>query len=46
MEISEDRVHGKRYLDMSVEIESEDESADSKKKNLQKKCCLVAFCAK
>jgi len=37
MEISEDRVHGKRYLDMSVEMESEDESPDSKEKRIYRK---------
>ena len=41
MEISEDWVAGKRYLDMNVEMESENESADSKEENLQRKCCLI-----
>jgi transposase-like protein len=42
MEISEDWVVGKRYLDMNVEMESENESADSKEKRIyRKKCCLI-----
>jgi len=34
MEISEDWIAGKRYLDMNVEMESEDECADSGKKKI------------
>jgi len=34
MEISEDWVAGKRYLDMNMEMESENESADSKEKRI------------
>ena len=30
-------IAGKRYLNMQTEIENENESANSKKKNLQKK---------
>jgi len=37
MEISEDWIAGKRYLDMNVEMESEDESADSKEKRIYRK---------
>ncbi len=37
MEISEDWVVGKRYLDMNVEMESENESADSKEKRIYRK---------
>jgi len=37
MEISEDWVAGKRYLDMNVEMESENESADSKEKRIYRK---------
>ena len=37
MEISEDWVAGKRYLDMNVEMESENESADSKAKRIYRK---------
>ncbi|MBW1707370.1 MAG: transposase [Deltaproteobacteria bacterium] len=40
MEISEDWVVGKRYLDMNVEMESENESADSKEKRIYKKMLL------
>ena len=37
MEISEDWAVGKRYLDMNVEMENENESANSdKKKNYRK----------
>jgi transposase-like protein len=34
MEISEDWIAGKRYLDMNVEMENESESADSKEKRI------------
>jgi putative transposase len=37
MEISEDWIAGKRYLDMSVEMENESESADSKEKRIYRK---------
>ena len=37
MEISEDWVAGKRYLDMNVEMENENESADSKEKGIYRK---------
>ena len=37
MEISEDWAAGKRYLDMNVEMENENESADSKEKGIYKK---------
>jgi putative transposase len=37
MEISEDWIAGKRYLDMTVETENEDESADSKEKRIYRK---------
>jgi len=37
MEISEDWIAGKRYLDMNVEMESENESADSKEKRIYRK---------
>jgi transposase-like protein len=37
MEISEDWVAGKRYLDMSVEMENESEAADSKEKRIYRK---------
>ena len=37
MEISEDWIAGKRYLDMTVEMENEDESADSKEKRIYRK---------
>ena len=37
MEISEDWVAGKRYLDMNVEMENESESADSKEKRIYRK---------
>ena len=37
MEISEDWVAGKRYLDMNVEMENEDESANSDKKRIYRK---------
>jgi len=37
MEISEDWIAGKRYLDMNVEMENENESADSKKKRIYRK---------
>ena len=37
VEISEDWVAGKRYLDMNVEMESENESADSKEKRIYRK---------
>jgi len=42
MEISEDWIAGKRYLDMSVGMDNENESADSKEKGIyRKKCCLI-----
>jgi len=34
------RIAGKRYLDMNVEMENEDESADSKEKRIYKKKLL------
>jgi len=37
MEISEDWIAGKRYLDMNVEMENEGESADSKEKRIYRK---------
>jgi len=37
MEISEDWVAGKRYLNMNVEMENESESADSKEKRTYRK---------
>ena len=37
MEISEDWIAGKRYLDMSVEMENETESANSKEKRIYRK---------
>jgi len=37
MEISEDWIAGKRYLDMSVKMENESESADSKEKRIYRK---------
>ena len=37
MEISEDWIAGKRYLDMNVEMENESESADSKEKRIYRK---------
>ena len=37
MEISEDWIAGKRYLDMNVEMENENESADSKEKRIYRK---------
>ena len=37
MEISEDWIAGKRYLDMTVETENEDKSADSKEKRIYRK---------
>jgi len=37
MEISEDWIAGKRYLDMTVKMENEDESADSKEKRIYRK---------
>ena len=37
MEISEDWVAGKRYLNMDVEMENENESADSKEKRIYRK---------
>ena len=37
MEISEDWIAGKRYLDMSVESENESESANSKEKRIYRK---------
>lgn len=37
MEISEDWIAGKRYLDMTVETENEDESANSKEKRIYRK---------
>lgn len=37
MEISEDWIAGKRYLDMTVKMENEDESANSKEKRIYRK---------
>ena len=37
MEISEDWIAGKRYLDMTVEMENDDESANSKEKRIYRK---------
>ena len=37
MEISEDYIAGKRYLDMNVEMENEGESANSKQKRIYRK---------
>ena len=37
MEISEDWIAGKRYLDMNVKMENENESADSKEKRIYRK---------
>jgi transposase-like protein len=37
MEISEDWIAGKRYLDMTVKTENEDESANSKEKRIYRK---------
>ena len=37
MEISEDWIAGKRYLDMNVEMENEYESADSKEKRIYRR---------
>ena len=37
MEISEDWIAGKRYLNMNVEMENESESADSKEKRIYRK---------
>ena len=37
MEVSEDWIAGKRYLDMTVETKNEDESADSKEKRIYRK---------
>jgi len=37
MEISEDWIAGKRYLDMNVEMENESESTNSKKKRIYRK---------
>jgi putative transposase len=37
MEVSEDWIAGKRYLDMTVETENEDKSADSKEKRIYRK---------
>jgi len=37
MEISEDWIAGKRYLDMTVKMENEDESADSKENRIYRK---------
>jgi putative transposase len=37
MEISEDWIAGKRYLNMNVEMENESESADSKEKGIYRK---------
>jgi transposase-like protein len=37
MEISEDWIAGKRYLDMTVETENEDESAKSKENRIYRK---------
>ena len=37
MEISEDWIAGKRYLNMSVEMENEDESTDSNEKRIYRK---------
>jgi hypothetical protein len=40
MEISEDRVAAKRYLDTNVEMENENESANSDKKKITEKMLL------
>ncbi len=37
MELSEDWIAGKKYLDMNVEMENENESADSKEKRFYRK---------
>jgi hypothetical protein len=37
MEISEDWLSGKRYLDMKAEMENENESANSGKKRIYRK---------
>ena len=37
MEISEDWVAGKRYLNMKTEMENENESANSKEKRIYRK---------
>jgi len=37
MEISEDWIAGKRYLDMNAETENESESADSNEKRIYRK---------
>ena len=37
MELSEDWIAGKKYLDMNVEMENENESADSKEKRIYRK---------
>ena len=37
MEIGEYWIAGKRYLDMNVEMENEDESVDSKEKGIYRK---------
>lgn len=37
MEVSEDWIASKRYLDMTVETENEDKSADSKEKRIYRK---------
>ena len=37
MEISEDWIAGKRYLDMNIEMENESEAADSKEKRIYRK---------
>ncbi len=37
MELSEDWIAGKRYFDMNVEMENENESADSKEKRIYRK---------
>lgn len=37
MEVSEDWIAGKRYLDITVETENEDKSADSKEKRIYRK---------
>ena len=44
MEISEDRVAGKRYLDINVKMESENESADSKE--FTEKMVLNRLCSR
>ena len=40
MEISKERLAGKSFLDTNAEMESENESTDSKEKNLKEKMLL------